>query len=107
MVNKKRQWTDTPDYEPREWQTTKHFDDSWLDAIRRAQPNVPVEEVEKAKTWFEYLPKIPPYLSTYRCWLCNKWVDFFQVRKQHKLALSSDEGILHISREDNKAAPAI
>ena len=59
LVSRNRQWTHTPDFEPREWESTKHFDESWLDAVIRAQSNIiPVEEVEKAKSWFEYLPNL-------------------------------------------------
>lgn len=68
---------------------------------------IPVDEVEKHKTWFEYLfNEKEPVKSTYRCRLCFKYYDEFGLQERYKSALADEKGTLKKYKADNKKSIA-
>ena len=59
---------------------------------------IPLDEVQKAKNWFEYIPET----GNYRCWICHQYSDIFDVRPQHKSTLANEEGVLYSTWRKNK-----
>lgn len=102
---RKRKISDSFDYsEEFEWETTKYFRDDWIDLIEANQKNlIPSFNVKNNKNWFEYLPNNEnPVASRYRCRLCHKYYDEFNLDKRHKNALANDEGQLNQKLEKNR-----
>lgn len=78
--------------------------DTWLEQIQKHQSKlIPYQAVEDNKVWFEYLfnPN-EPSMSRYRCRLCFKFYDKFNLEKRYKNALAMKEGILKQDKSDNK-----
>ena len=87
-----QRWT-----EDRPWKLSK-FDDEWIDIIKtHHSTRIDIEDVEMAKMWFELVlvPGSPLYQSRYRCWQCHEYSDIYDVRIQHRSALSYSEGVMH------------
>ena len=102
IMDRKRKWLNQPEYEERTWATDR-FNDQWLTTMNTYQPKLlPIDEIKKARSWFEYLPATPLYESKYRCWICQKYSDYFGVRKQNKPDLAADEGILRAKMQQNR-----
>lgn len=102
---RKRKISDSYDYsEEFEWETTKYFRDDWIGLIDANQRNlIPSFTVSKNKNWFEYLFNSEnPVTSRYRCRLCHKYFDAFNLDKRHKSTLASDEGHLNPKLEKNR-----
>ena len=97
VVKRKRKLIQNENFEDRPWINQNLFKDEWLDMISTNQSNlIPIEEVQKARNWFEYLG------LTYRCWLCHQYSDIFDIRPQHRSQLASDEGVLYKTWSRNK-----
>ncbi len=60
--------------EPKEWETTKYFDNAWLAKIKKHQSSIiNVEWLSDKKVWVEYLYNTDdPEHSKFRCRLCYK-----------------------------------
>ena len=56
-TERKRKLKDDPDFDDTPWGRTTDFRSNWLDLIRKTQSNLlPVDAIEKSKSWFTYLP---------------------------------------------------
>lgn len=78
----------------------------WLEQIKTHQYGIiPVEEVKKHKSWFEYLfSEGNPSRSTFRCRLCSKYYDEFKLDRRYKTALAFEDGVLKSDKYENKKA---
>lgn len=73
--------------------------------IQKYQSRIlPVSVIEKnAKNWFEYLFNAEkPSESRYRCRLCYKYYDKFNLPKNTKTAVAKGEGTLQSTYEKNR-----
>ena len=105
VMTRKRILVRDPEIEHREWLSIEHFKDEWLAAINAHQEDlIPIEEVENAKTWFEYLPKSPAISSRFRCKLCYENAEIFDIRPQHRSLFSEEDGVLYATRAKNRRA---
>lgn len=83
-----------------------YFRNEWIVQIDKYQrQRIPSETVKEHTTWFEYLfnPNNPQQ-STYRCRLCNKYYDMYNLPKRYKNAFAYDKGTLKETKNDNKRA---
>lgn len=83
-----------------------NFRNEWITQIATHQNGlIPVDEVEKHKMWFQYIfNKEEPVKSTYRCRLCHKYYDEFNLDKRWKSPFSAEVGTLKKYKKDNKDA---
>ena len=102
-VSRKRKLFGQPEREKREWLSTDEFDNNWLVAIKTSNL-IPVEEVEKNKHWFHYLPASEGGVSRFRCRTCHEYADIFNIRPQHRSLLSYAKGHLYESKNNNRNA---
>lgn len=105
--NLKRRINDAQDYsEELEWKTTSFFRPQWIDQIKNHQSNlIPIDVVEQNKIWFEYLyNSTSPKDSTYRCRICYKYYDDFELQSRYKTTFADKTGSLRTHKADNKKA---
>ena len=89
------------------WETTKYFQQDWLDLMRHHQSNIlPVGAIEMRKdikVWFEFLPnKTHPVNSKYRCRLCTKYFDALKFDPRYRSALATKEEQLQDTYDKNQ-----
>ena len=73
LRTKKRKILNDPRFTDWDWETTSHFQESWLKQIEEHQSNlIPKGEISRYKNWFEYLPAPAGQeeKSRYRCRIC-------------------------------------
>lgn len=107
--NRKRRINDGQDYsEELEWKTTTFFRAWWIDKIKTHQNEfIPIDVVEENKVWFEYLfNSTSPKDSTYRCRICYKYYDEFNLQQRYKTTFADEKGSLRTRKYDNKNAIA-
>ena len=63
---------------------------------------IPIEEVENARQWFELLPSDPLWNSHYRCWICLRYSEYFNVRTSQRTGVSFEEGVLYEKKAKNR-----
>lgn len=83
-----------------------YYRDDWIEQIKTHQHGIiPVDEVRRHKSWFEYLfNEASPSRSTFRCRLCAKYYDEFNLEKRYKTALAFEDGVLKSDKYENKKA---
>ena len=68
VLKRKRKFVNDMTYNDQAWNHAAEFQDEWIDSIKEHQSwLIPIDAVEDAKQWFEYLPRNPPSQSRYRC----------------------------------------
>lgn len=64
---------------------------------------LPIQTIQNNKVWFEYIQnKEKPNESRFRCRLCYKYYDKFNLAKNHKNALAFENGVLKKTKEENR-----
>ena len=91
---------------PREWEDTQHFNSSWRSFISQHQKELlpSWNYLLERKKWFEYLPnQQAPANSTYRCRICSKYYEHFQLQSRYKPGLAMKVGVMYGKKKNYEA----